>query len=169
MKMPQAWTKRLMHIAPNVVIVLTAISLPMNMANSVNSSRGLAFALTFAGFIFASILVKPLSLKYVLAAVAYLAFFNALPELSFDKLVSVMYLSLVLLSCFPAAVAPTNVPRRGILPILHSTLLDRRADGDDSHYDDRRRRQYDPLFAAGLLLPELEKRERDQYGVKLTA
>lgn len=107
MKLPQAWTKRLMHIAPNVVIVLAAISLSMNMVNSVNSSRGLVFALSFVGFIFASILVKKLSHKYVLAAVAYLAFFNALPELSFDKLVSVMYLSLVLLAFLLPSPLPT--------------------------------------------------------------
>lgn len=98
MKLPQVWTKRLMHITPNVVIVFSAISLSMNLIRSVSSSQALAFALIFAGFILAAILVRPLLLKYMLAVVAYLAFFNALSDLSFDKLVSVMYLSLILLA-----------------------------------------------------------------------
>ncbi|MCG7408315.1 EAL domain-containing protein [Paenibacillus sp. ACRRX] len=106
MKLPQVWMKRLMHITPNVVIVFSAISLSMNMIRSVSSSQGLTFALIFVGFIFASILVRPLSLKYVLAAVAFLSFFNALPDLSFDKLVSVMYLSLILL----AFLLPSSLP-----------------------------------------------------------
>lgn len=87
-----------MHITPNAVIMFSAISLSMNMVRSVSSSQGLAFALIFTGFIFASILVRSLPLKYVLAAVAYFSFFNVLPDLSFDKLVSVMYLSLILLA-----------------------------------------------------------------------
>ncbi|WP_195573966.1 putative bifunctional diguanylate cyclase/phosphodiesterase [Paenibacillus sp. 1001270B_150601_E10] len=98
MKLPQVWKKRLMHITPNVVILFAAISLSMNMIRSVSSSQGLTLSLIFAGFIFASILIRPLSLKYVLAAIAFFAFFNALPDLSFDKLVSVMYLSLILLA-----------------------------------------------------------------------
>ncbi|UJF31766.1 GGDEF domain-containing protein [Paenibacillus hexagrammi] len=106
MKLPKTWTKRIMHIAPNIVILLSAFSLTMNMISSVNSSRGLVLALSFTGFIFASILVKSIPYKYVLAAIAYLAFFNALPELSFDKLVSVMYLSLVLL----AFLLPSSLP-----------------------------------------------------------
>ncbi len=107
MKLPQAWTKRLMHIAPNVVIVLTALSLSSNMIRSVDSTHGLIMALTFVGFIFASIIVRAHSLKYVLAVVAYLAFFDALPELAFDRLVSVMYLSLVLLAFLLPSPLPT--------------------------------------------------------------
>lgn len=106
MKLPQVWTKRLMHITPNVVIVLSAISLSMNMISSVSSSQGLTFALIFAVFIFASILVRPIRLKYVLATVAFLAFFSAFPDLSFDKLVSVIYLSMILL----AFLLPSPVP-----------------------------------------------------------
>lgn len=98
MNLPQVWKKRLMHITPNVVILFSAISLSSNMVKSVSSSQGLILTLTFAGFIFASILFRTLSLKYALAAIAFFAFFNALPELSFDRLVSVMYLSLILLA-----------------------------------------------------------------------
>ncbi|WP_207383689.1 putative bifunctional diguanylate cyclase/phosphodiesterase [Paenibacillus solani] len=70
----------------------------MNLIKDVNSSLGLAYALIFVGFIFTSILVRPISLKYVLAGVAFFAFFNALPELSFDRLIGVMNLSLILLA-----------------------------------------------------------------------
>ncbi|WP_216651780.1 bifunctional diguanylate cyclase/phosphodiesterase [Paenibacillus sp. NEAU-GSW1] len=106
MKMSQTWTKRLMHNTPKAVIVLSALSLSMNLANSVSSFLGYAFALAFAGLIFAAIIVNPLWLKYVMAAAAYIAFFNTLPELSFDKLISVIYLSLVLL----AFLLPSPIP-----------------------------------------------------------
>jgi len=102
----QAWTKRLMRIIPRIVIFLTAISLSLNMISSVSSSQGRMFALLFALFIFASILVKPLWLKYFLAVVAFVSFFNALPELTFDKLISVMYLTLVIL----AFLLPSPIP-----------------------------------------------------------
>lgn len=98
MKLPQVWKKRLMHITPNIVILFSAISLSSNMVKSVSSSQGLILTLTFAGFILSSILFRTRSLKYALAAIAFFAFFNALPELSFDRLVSVMYLSLILLA-----------------------------------------------------------------------
>ncbi|NMM52302.1 putative bifunctional diguanylate cyclase/phosphodiesterase [Paenibacillus aquistagni] len=98
MNLPQVWKKRLMHITPNIVILFSAISLSSNMVKSVSSSQGLILTLTFAGFILSSILFRTRSLKYALAAIAFFAFFNALPELSFDRLVSVMYLSLILLA-----------------------------------------------------------------------
>ncbi|WP_055106364.1 putative bifunctional diguanylate cyclase/phosphodiesterase [Paenibacillus ihumii] len=98
MKLPQVWTKRLMHITPKMVIMFSAIALSMNLIKAVSSSQGLTFALIFIGIIFASIFVRPLPLKYTLAAAAFLAFFNALPDLSFDRLVSVMYTSLILLA-----------------------------------------------------------------------
>jgi len=95
-----------MRIIPRIVIFLTAISLSLNMISSVSSSQGRMFALLFALFIFASILVKPLWLKYFLAVVAFVSFFNALPELTFDKLISVMYLTLVIL----AFLLPSPIP-----------------------------------------------------------
>lgn len=98
MKLPQVWTKRLMHMTPNVVTMLSAIALSMNLIKSVSSSQGLTFALIFVGFISASILVRPISLKYTMAAAAFLAFFNALPDLSFDRLIGVMYTALILLA-----------------------------------------------------------------------
>ncbi|RJE84318.1 EAL domain-containing protein [Paenibacillus sp. 1011MAR3C5] len=106
MKWKQAWIKRLIQITPLIVIFLTAISLSLNTISSVSSSQGHMFALVFAVFILASILVKPLWLKYGLAVVAFVSFFNALPELSFDKLISVMYLTLVLL----AFLLPSPIP-----------------------------------------------------------
>lgn len=106
MKWMQAWTKRLMRITPHIVIFLTAISLSLNMVSSVSSSQGRMFALVFALFIFASILVKPLWLKYGFAVIAFVSFFNALPELTFDKLISVMYLTLVIL----AFLLPSPIP-----------------------------------------------------------
>lgn len=106
MKWMQAWTKRLMRITPHIVIFLTAISLSLNMLSSVSSSQGRMFALVFALFIFASILVKPLWLKYGFAVIAFVSFFNALPELTFDKLISVMYLTLVIL----AFLLPSPIP-----------------------------------------------------------
>ncbi|MGG3280504.1 putative bifunctional diguanylate cyclase/phosphodiesterase [Paenibacillus solani] len=98
MKLPKVWTKRLMHLTPNIVIMFSTITLSMNLTKYVNSSLGLAYALIFVGFIFASILVRPIPLKYVLAGVAFFAFFNALPDLSFDRLIGVMNLSLILLA-----------------------------------------------------------------------
>lgn len=98
MKLPKVWTKRLMHLTPNIVIMFSTITLSMNLTKYVNSSLGLAYALVFVGFIFASILVRPVPLKYVLAGVAFFAFFNALPDLSFDRLIGVMNLSLILLA-----------------------------------------------------------------------
>lgn len=98
MKLPKVWKKRLMHLTPNIVIMFSTITLSMNLIKDVNSSLGLAYALIFVGFIFASILVRPISLKYVLAGVAFFAFFNALPDLSFDRLIGVMNLSLILLA-----------------------------------------------------------------------
>lgn len=98
MKLPKVWTKRLMHLTPNIVIMFSTITLSMNLIKDVNSSLGLAYALIFVGFIFTSILVRPISLKYVLTGVAFFAFFNALPDLSFDRLIGVMNLSLILLA-----------------------------------------------------------------------
>lgn len=98
MKLQKVWTKRLMHFTPNIVIMFSTITLSMNLIKDVNSSLGLACALMFVGFIFASILVRPIPLKYVLAGVAFFAFFNTLPELSFDRLIGVMNLSLILLA-----------------------------------------------------------------------
>ncbi|MBH5319389.1 EAL domain-containing protein [Paenibacillus sp. GSMTC-2017] len=115
MKLPQVWAKRLMDITPNVVIVLSAFALSMNMINSVSSLQGLAFAVTFAGFIFAAILVRPIWLKYVLATVAYVAFFNVFPYLSFDKLVSVIYLSMIILAFLLPSPLPTFLAAAYIL------------------------------------------------------
>lgn len=98
MKLPKVWKKRLMHLTPNIVIMFSTMTLSMNLIKDVNSSLGLAYALIFVGFIFASILVRPISLKYVLVGVAFFAFFNALPDLSFDRLIGVMNLSLILLA-----------------------------------------------------------------------
>ncbi|MFF2889782.1 putative bifunctional diguanylate cyclase/phosphodiesterase [Paenibacillus sp. NPDC057967] len=106
MKWMQDWTNRLMKITPHIVIFLTAISLSLNMISSVSSSQGRMFALLFAVFIFASILVKPLWFKYCLSVVAFVSFFCALPELTFDKLISVMYLTLVIL----AFLLPSPIP-----------------------------------------------------------
>ncbi|MFD0589273.1 putative bifunctional diguanylate cyclase/phosphodiesterase [Paenibacillus sp. GCM10027627] len=122
MKLSEVWTKRLMHHTPNVVIVLSAISISINMTRYVTSSQGLAFALLFVGFIFCSIFVKRLSLKYVLATAAYLAFFIALPELSFDRLVSVMYLSMVLLAFLLPSPIPTYLAA-GFFLYFTSTYL----------------------------------------------
>lgn len=107
MKFLPSWTKRIMHTTPKAVIWLSAISLSMNLTNSVRSSQGVAFALIFAAFIVASIIIRSTSLKYVMAAVAFIAFFNTLPELSFDQLVSVMYLPLVLLAFLLPSPIPT--------------------------------------------------------------
>jgi len=106
MKLPKVWTKRLMHLTPNIVIMFSTITLSMNLIKDVNSSLGLAYALIFVGFIFATILVRPISLKYVLAGVAFFAFFNALPELSFDRLIGVMNLSLILLAFLLPSLLP---------------------------------------------------------------
>jgi diguanylate cyclase (GGDEF)-like protein len=98
--------QRLIHRTPVIVTVLAATSLSLNMMHSVTSLLGFAFALSFAVLSFASIIVRPIPIKYVLAALAFIAFFSALPELTFDKLVSVMYLSLVYL----AFLLPSPVP-----------------------------------------------------------
>ncbi|MBD3922973.1 EAL domain-containing protein [Paenibacillus sp. PR3] len=107
MKLPQSWVKRLVHITPNIVIVISTISLSMNMANSVSTSRGLVSVLAFAVFIFAALLVKKIPLKYVFASIAFLGFYIALQELSFDGLISVMYLTLVLLAFLLPSPLPT--------------------------------------------------------------
>ncbi|GMK42846.1 hypothetical protein PCCS19_59060 [Paenibacillus sp. CCS19] len=107
MKLPQSWVKRLVHITPNIVIVLSTIALSMNLANSVSASRSLVSVLIFAVFIFAALLVKRIPLKYVFAAIAFLGFFIAIQELSFDGLISVMYLTLVLLAFLLPSPLPT--------------------------------------------------------------
>jgi diguanylate cyclase (GGDEF)-like protein len=107
MKLIPLVAQRLIHHTPVIVTVLAATSLSLNMTSSVSSSLGLAFALCFAVLCFASILVRSLPAKYVLAALAFVAFFCALPELTFDKLVSVMYLSLVLLAFLLPSPLPT--------------------------------------------------------------
>ncbi|PWW02920.1 diguanylate cyclase (GGDEF)-like protein [Paenibacillus cellulosilyticus] len=122
MKYRQRWIKRLIHHAPNAVIILSALSLSLNMMDSVTSSRGHVFALLFAGFIFTSIVIKPLRMKYVLAAAAFIAFFNAIPELSFDKLVSVMYLTLVLLAFLLPSPIPTILAAAFYLMYMHAYL-----------------------------------------------
>ncbi len=98
MKRILSHAQRLLHHTPIIVTVLAAASLSLNMIDSVASSLGLALALSFAVLSFAAIAVRPVPIKYALAALAFIAFFGALPELTFDKLVSVMYLSLVYLA-----------------------------------------------------------------------
>ncbi len=98
--------QRLLQHTPVIVTVLAATSLSLNMMDAVTSSQGFAFALVFAVLSFAAIAVRPVPIKYVLAALAFIAFFSALPELTFEKLVSVMYLSLVYL----AFLLPSPVP-----------------------------------------------------------
>lgn len=107
MNRPQSWVKRFVRITPNIVIILSTIALSMNMAHSVSTSRGLAYALTFAVFIVAAIFVKKTPFNYGFASIAFLAFFTALQELSFDGLISVMYLTLVLLAFLLPSPLPT--------------------------------------------------------------
>lgn len=90
-----------------IITVLVATSLSLNLASSATSPRGLACALGFAICGFASIGVRSIRIKYVLATVAFVAFFSALPELPFDKLVSMMYVSLVFLAFLLPSPLPT--------------------------------------------------------------
>jgi diguanylate cyclase (GGDEF) domain len=107
MKLPQSWVKRLIHITPSIVIILSTTALSMNMANAVNTSRGVACALIFAAFVFAALFAKNNPLKYGYALIAFSAFSIALQELSFDRLISVMYLTLVLLAFLLPSPFPT--------------------------------------------------------------
>ncbi|WP_127533174.1 putative bifunctional diguanylate cyclase/phosphodiesterase [Paenibacillus kobensis] len=109
MKSLQFVVQRLIQKTPLIITVLVAASLSLNLTSSVNSSRGLIAALCFAVLSFSSILVRSIPIKYVLSAAAFVAFFSALPELTFDKLVSVMYLSLVFLAFLLPSPVPTMV------------------------------------------------------------
>ncbi|WP_127573035.1 putative bifunctional diguanylate cyclase/phosphodiesterase [Paenibacillus xylaniclasticus] len=109
MKSIQSIAQHLIQKTPLIITVLAATSLSSNMLRSVHSTRGLVFALSFAMLAFVSIFIRSIPAKYVLATAAFIAFFCALPELTFDRLVSVLYLSLIYLAFLLPSPLPTIV------------------------------------------------------------
>jgi diguanylate cyclase (GGDEF)-like protein len=99
MIVPDRWIQRIIHITPTVTVYLASISLTMNMASSVSQSpMHLVVALIMGVMMLCSILSKQPVLKYVFCAVAFAMFLVAIPELSFYRLISTMYIILIFLS-----------------------------------------------------------------------